>query len=181
MILAIPGSLAADSTNVRLLHAAGGLLLEKLPGEEIRFPAPFDHLPYFHPDHQGTEHPVPESVRIWRDVVRSARAILLSTPEYGHGVPGVLKNALDWIIPTGELSGKPLLLASVASTGGPRVLESLYPILTVMEARVQLPPLSFGPQIVRQIIDRDGVILLPEHEAAMRLRDAVEVFARSLA
>ena len=44
-------------------------------------------------------------MRAFRAALKSANAVLLSSPEYAHGVPGVLKNALDWLVGSGELVG----------------------------------------------------------------------------
>lgn len=76
---------------------------------------PFDglaDLPHFNPDLDGPS--CPESVLRFRRAVADSDALLIVSPEYGHSLPGVLKNAIDWSIGSGELEGK--LVAITAST-----------------------------------------------------------------
>ncbi|WP_442948302.1 NADPH-dependent FMN reductase [Nostoc sp.] len=47
---------------------------------------------------------MPKVVKDWRALLEKSDGVLISTPEYAYGMPGVLKNALDWIVPSGELS-----------------------------------------------------------------------------
>ena len=66
-------------------------------------------LPHFRPDEEGDAH-----VDSLRRAVALADAVLLATPEYAGGMPGTLKNALDWLVGSGELSGKPVVIISAA-------------------------------------------------------------------
>src|SRR5215471_687580 len=91
-ILAISGSLRAVSSNTALLRAAAMLAPA---GVEIRVYDGLGDLPHFNPDLEGAEPPV---VKDFGAQVGAADGIILSTPEYAHGVPGVLKNALDWLV-----------------------------------------------------------------------------------
>src|SRR5262249_26080676 len=90
-------------------------------------------LPHFSPDLDVDPPPAP--VARLRALVASAQAVLICTPEYAHGVPGSLKNALDWLLSSGEFSGKPVALF-VASVGGEWARASLTQTLEVIEARV---------------------------------------------
>lgn len=67
--------------------------------------------------------------------MNDADGIIFSSPEYAHGVPGVLKNALDWLVGSGELVDKPVALFN-ASPRGTYAIASLTEILTVMSAYV---------------------------------------------
>jgi chromate reductase, NAD(P)H dehydrogenase (quinone) len=92
-ILAVSGSLRADSYNTRLLHAA----IEAAPegvDVELYEPAALAELPLYDQDLDDSD--VPEPVERLRDAWGSADAILFSTPEYNGSVPGGLKNAIDW-------------------------------------------------------------------------------------
>ncbi len=62
-----------------------------------------DELPFFNPD---IEADPPSSVHQFRDQVRSVEGVIIACPEYGHSLPGALKNAIDWLIPSGELYQK---------------------------------------------------------------------------
>jgi NAD(P)H-dependent FMN reductase len=129
-ILAISGSLRASSSNTALLDAAvalapSGIQLERYTG--------LGELPHFNPD-LDDEHPS-SSVKEWRSQLQAADAVIFSTPEYAHGIPGVLKNALDWVVGSGEFAGKPVTLFN-ASPRGAYAQAALTEILTVMSARV---------------------------------------------
>lgn len=70
-----------------------------------------------------------ENVRTWSSIVDSADALVIVTPEYNHGYPGVLKNALDWLYP--EFVDKPVALVGVSDgiNGGLRAIEALRPVM----------------------------------------------------
>jgi len=89
-ILAISGSLRRDSHNTALLRAAADLLP---PGVELTIHDGLREIPPFDEDQVGS---VPAPVQRLRDEVAAADAVLVSTPEYNHSIPGQLKNALDW-------------------------------------------------------------------------------------
>jgi chromate reductase, NAD(P)H dehydrogenase (quinone) len=89
-ILAIPGSLRADSLNRRLLRAA----VPELPaGATLDIYDGLAGIPAYDEDAEGS---APASVVAFRDAVAVADAVLLATPEYNSSIPGALKNALDW-------------------------------------------------------------------------------------
>jgi chromate reductase, NAD(P)H dehydrogenase (quinone) len=126
--LAISGSLRSQSTNTVLLRA----LAELAPPElEIVFFQELDQIPPFNPDLEAENSTGP--VARFRAVLRGSAAVLFSTPEYAHGLPGVLKNALDWVVGSGELSGKPVVLVN-ASSRGTYAQASLKEILKTMDA-----------------------------------------------
>lgn len=113
-VLGISGSLRRDSFNTALLRAAA----ERLPGG-VEFVA-FERLaeiPAYDADLEELE--TPDAVAELREAMRTADAVLISTPEYNHSIPGGLKNALDWASrPAGEsaLMGTPAAVIG-ASTG----------------------------------------------------------------
>ena len=131
-ILAVCGSLRAESKNRALLEAAQILA----PGHaRITLDWALASLPHFNPDLDtldGTT--LPPEVRRWRESVGEADGVLISSPEYAHGIPGVLKNALDWLVSSTSFPGKPVALlgASAMSVYAP---EQLREILTTMNAR----------------------------------------------
>ena len=122
-ILGFAGSLRAASYNRALLRAAGELMPEGMALETFDLGA----IPLFNED---VEAGVPEPVLAFRQAIARADAILVATPEYNHGVPGVLKNAIDWASrpPRGSvLSGKPagIIGASPGQTGTARAQSQL--------------------------------------------------------
>lgn len=72
-------------------------------------------LPHFNPDEDREGSVPPAPVRHLREMVGAAAGLIICSPEYAHGVPGSLKNALDWLVSGPEMIGKPVLLLSAAS------------------------------------------------------------------
>ena len=143
--LAISGSLRASSSNTSVLRAFAALAPESV---RITLYGGLGTLPHFNPDLE-TDAPPPEVVEL-RSRLREADAVLICIPEYAHGVPGALKNALDWVVGSGELMHKPvaLLNASFASTHGHASLaETLLVMMAqVTSTRVPLTTNRLGPE-----------------------------------
>lgn len=130
-ILAISGSLRAVSTNAALLRAMATLVP---PDIEWRLADPMDRLPHFNPDHDVD--PAPDAVRAWRAELAEAEGVVFCSPEYAHGIPGTLKNALDWDVSSGKLYRKPVVLVSASPYGGERGAASLLQVLGALHANV---------------------------------------------
>src|SRR4030095_5850690 len=112
MILAISGSLRGASLNLALIQA----LRRVAPADiEVSIYDRLDHLPFFNPDLDGDISP--SAVGQFRAAVDACDAVVISSPEYAHGVPGVLKNALDWVVGSGELVDKPVALLNASARG----------------------------------------------------------------
>ncbi len=97
-VLAISGSLRRLSSNTALVGAVARLAPEIVDVSIYRGLA---DLPPFNPDIDDDR--VPAAVASFRGSLQACDAVLISSPEYAHGVPGVLKNALDWVVSSGEL------------------------------------------------------------------------------
>ncbi len=99
------------------------------------FPHIFE-LPHFNPDLES-EGPL-ASVQRWRRALSESDALLIASPEYGHSLPGALKNAIDWVIGSGELEGKIVALtaATPAAERGLRGLRALGVTLGAVRARI---------------------------------------------
>jgi chromate reductase len=114
-ILGISGSLRRDSHNTALLLAAARMLP---PGAELVLYDGLRDIPPYDQDDDVPEHRARE-VDALRDAIAGADGVLISTPEYNASIPGVLKNAIDWVSrPAGAsvLRGKPVAVLG-ASTG----------------------------------------------------------------
>lgn len=133
VVLCISGSLRKQSTNSRLLLTIEGMIPA---GMEFRLYDGLASLPHFSPDLDGDEVEPHEAVYEWREKLRSAGAIVICTPEYARGVPGSLKNALDWVVSSGEFVNKPtaVISASPHAEGGATALTSLIQTLKMMSA-----------------------------------------------
>jgi NAD(P)H-dependent FMN reductase len=170
-ILAISGSLRASSSNTAVLCAAIALAPKNVNITVYRRLA---DLPHFNPDLDCGA--VPHPVTDLRFQLQASDGVLLSSPEYAHGVPGAMKNALDWLVSSGELVGKPVALINTS----PRATwaqASLTETLTVMtaslidEASITLPLLGRG-------LDEAGIASDPEISPV--LRSAVAAFAHAI-
>jgi len=112
-ILGISGSLRAGSHNTWLLRAAAELVP---PGAELRIFGRLGEIPPFDADAERSASP---AVLALKEAIAEADAVVIATPEYNHSIPGVLKNALDWVsrpIASNPMRGKPALVIG-ASTG----------------------------------------------------------------
>ena len=143
-ILVICGSLQARSNNLDLLRTAVAVAPESV--EVVIFDGLRD-LPLFNPDIEETGA-TPSSVQAWRRALAESDAVLIATPEYGHSLPGALKNGIDWMIGSGELERK--VVAITASTNHPerglRGLAALRDTLGAVSATViGGEPLVRGP------------------------------------
>jgi len=131
-VLAISGSLRAVSANSALLHAAG---LVAPPGMTIIIYDGLASLPPFNPDDDAEGMRPPEPVAVLRALVGESDALLISSPEYAHGVPGTLKNALDWLVSAPEFYGIAIGLVN-ASLQSFHAHDSLAETLRTMGARL---------------------------------------------
>jgi chromate reductase len=118
-ILAFAGSLRRDSYNRALLRAAA----ELAPGDMSIDIFDLSEVPLYNGDVEAGS--VPEGVSRFKAAIQAADGVLMATPEYNHGVPGVMKNAVDWASrPPGgaPLGGKPvgIIGASPGITGTAR-------------------------------------------------------------
>lgn len=131
-ILAISGSTRKNSSNGNLIKAIAILTTDIYT---IEIYEGIDKLPHFNPDldyGQVEENP---QVAELRRKISTADAILICSPEYALGVPGTLKNAIDWTVSTMNFSQKPVALIT-ASTAGIRGHQSLLGTLLVIESKI---------------------------------------------
>jgi chromate reductase, NAD(P)H dehydrogenase (quinone) len=136
-VLGISGSLRRDSHNTKLLRSAAELLpsfAQLFPYEELKAIPPYDA------DDDNHEQPVPVVERL-REAIADADAILIATPEYNGSIPGVLKNAIDWVSrPAGQsvLRYKPVAVvgASTGRFGAVWAQAELRKVLGIIGARV---------------------------------------------
>lgn len=170
-ILAISGSLRSGSSNTILLRAAVALAPETF---EVSVYDGLATLPHFNPDLDNET--VPSSVVDFRSQLQGSDGVLISSPEYAHGVPGVLKNALDWVVASGELYGKPVALLN-ASPRSVHAQASLKETLTVMMASL-IPEASITVSLRSNKVD--GASMISDPEISHALRSALVAFGRAI-
>ena len=154
-ILAISGSLRAASINSALLRSAVGLTP---PGVRLTVFEGLGDLPLFNPDLEA--QPAPTVLR-WHAAVAGADALLIASPEYAHGVSGVMKNALDWLVSFEPFVGKPVALLN-ASPRAQHARAHLLETLTTMSAQIVEAacidlPLLGGPQPLHERLALEAV------------------------
>jgi NAD(P)H-dependent FMN reductase len=127
-ILAISGSTRKASSNLNLIKAIAELTHGLFT---VDIYEGLSDLPQFNPD-DDHEH-VAAPVTAFREKLRAADGVLICTPEYAIGVPGSLKNAIDWTVSSMEFSKKPVALIT-ASLSGERAHQSLLGTLLIIES-----------------------------------------------
>lgn len=166
-LLAISGSLRPASSNTTLLDAAAALAPENV---EVTLYDGVASLPYFNPD---LEESLPPPVAAFRARVKAAHGLLISSPEYAHGIPGAFKNALDWLVGGPEFVDKPVALFN-ASPRSTYAQESLAETLRTMSGRI-VAEASVAIPLLGKRLDVNGII--SNDEMANTLRDAIAAFA----
>ncbi|MCA1728107.1 MAG: NAD(P)H-dependent oxidoreductase [Actinobacteria bacterium] len=132
-LLAISGSLRKASSNTALLRAASTLAPE---GIEVVLYEGLAKLPHFNPDLDDFDGVnAPPEVIDFRFHLDASDGVLISNPEYAHGVPGAMKNALDWVVSSGEIYEKPIALLN-ASMGATHAHASLMETLATADADI---------------------------------------------
>lgn len=111
-ILAVSGSLRVASSNSRAIAA---LKLLAPPDIEVEIWRGLDGLPFFNPDLDID--PAPPAVAAWRAAVEGCDALVISSPEYAHGVAGAMKNALDWLVSHPGLHETPVAVINATPPG----------------------------------------------------------------
>ena len=149
-ILGISGSLQRKSGNGALLELAAKSAPD---GVVVRLFEGLSLLPHFNPDIEQ-EGEAPASVVDLRRAVAESDALLIASPEYGHSLPGSLKNAIDWLIGSGELESKWVAITAAvpAKERGQRGLKALRDTLGAVSARiVGGEPIARGPDFEREV------------------------------
>lgn len=166
-LYALCGSQRKVSTNRRLLealrdHAPAGVTIEicDLIGD----------LPIFNPDREGAQ--TPEIVERLGAKMRAADGVIVACPEYAHGLPGGLKNALDWLVSRDEVPFKPVMIAH-ASHRGDFALAQLSEVLKTMSFDiVEEAHLRLG------LLGKDEAAQAAVLDAAVRKGDILNALAK---
>ncbi|MCI0572628.1 MAG: NAD(P)H-dependent oxidoreductase [Myxococcaceae bacterium] len=175
-MLAIPGSLRRGSYNRSLLEAGAACAPA---GMRIHVYDELARIPLFDEDLERETAGGPEEVRRLRSQVAEADALWIATPEYNQSVPGVLKNAIDWLsrpAPQEVLAGKPVAIIGVTQgRWGTRLAQShLRHVLSATESLVLPRPTLFVREAERLF---DGEGRLSDEATRDALRGFLEAFA----
>ena len=176
-LLGVSGSLRRDSYNSALLRAATPLLPAGLTLEL----AELHGIPLYDGDLEAQG--LPAAVHTFREAIRAADGVLIASPEYNSGVPGMLKNAMDWASRGKDqpFAGKPVVLvsASPGGFGGVRAQLAWMPTLAVLGARSMHTP-SFSLSNAGKAFAPDGTLADERTREQWRaLLDAFAVWTRA--
>jgi chromate reductase, NAD(P)H dehydrogenase (quinone) len=172
-LLAISGSLRRVSTNTAALEAMSRLAPE---GVKVLLYRDLAQLPPFNPDDDIEERPKPEPVESLRALVGASDALVIAAPEYARGVPGALKNALDWLVASETIAAKLVALLNTS----PRAFHaqaSLRETLSTMAARV-VPEAFADLPLGGKLVTADQILADPAN--ARRLKEAIEALIGAL-
>jgi chromate reductase, NAD(P)H dehydrogenase (quinone) len=169
-LFAISGSLRAGSSNHTILQHLGQMMP---PGIGYAIYDGLGTIPAFDPGLDNDDPP--SSVSDLRKRISEADAIIICTPEYAYGVPGALKNALDWTVSSGSFSGKPVALIT-ASTGGENAHEAMIKILGALDAKLSQETTLLIP-FIRTKIDKGTV---SDEETGNKLQNLLNSLLSSL-
>lgn len=165
-LLTISGSLRTGSFNRKLLRAAVDSFG---PAEVIEADI---RLPLYDGDLEEAEG-IPAEVQTLADQIRQADAIVISSPEYNKGIPGVLKNALDWIsrVEGSVMKDKPTVVVSAAAgrTGGETAQFMVISCLGPHQARVLPGPAVLVAGAMNEF-DDNGALTNERYKATLDLR-----------
>ena len=169
-ILAISGSLRAASINSAFCRAAQRLAPATM---NVSVFTGLGALPLFNPD---LELDPPPSVRDFRDAVGRAGALVIASPEYAHGISGVMKNALDWLVSFEGFIDKPVALINT-SPRAQHAQASLREILQTMSAYI-VQQASVGIPLLGACITEDA--MLASSEVSGQIRSALAALVDAL-
>lgn len=176
----IAGSLRRGSYNASLLRAAVASAPEGVTVEE----GTIRGIPLYDGDLEA-EHGIPEAVQTLKEKIAAADGLLIVTPEYNNGIPGVLKNAIDWLSrPPGDMArvfgDKPVAIlgASPGRFGTAMAQAAWLPVLRALSVRPY-----FGPRVLvggaAQVFDADGQLVDARvREQLVKLLEGFAEFAR---
>lgn len=161
-IVAISGSLRAGSSTSAVVR-----LVAEVADAEVVIWDELGDLPHFSPDLDSDDPP--RAVQSLRAAIDSADALLICTPEYAHGMPGSLKNMLDWLVSWTGFAGKRVaaISASPGADGGRHAHAWLVQTLTVMSADVAATLII--PFVKQRLASNDETLRHELRDVALRL------------
>ncbi|WP_233263005.1 NADPH-dependent FMN reductase [Cognatiluteimonas profundi] len=170
-IAGFSGSLRKGSYNASLLRAAAAMM----PDDSRLDSASIQAFPLYNADDEAA-HGIPDAVTALKDAIAAADGLLIATPEYNHSIPGVTKNAVDWLSrPPADIArvfgGKPVALIGASPGGFGTILSqnAWLPVLRTLGAELW----TGGRLMVSgaaKVFDADG------HIVDARINDALRTF-----
>ena len=174
-IQSISGSLRRDSFNTRLIREMATVAPDSVAIEL----ATLHDIPFYNGDIES-ESGIPRAVEVLRDQIKASDGIILAMPEYNAGMPGVLKNALDWLTrPPKEMgptfSGRPLALAGATPGGLGTALAQAGSLTVLRQLKVRLFPDHLRVSSASDRLNSEGK---PDAELAKQLERWLQAYVR---
>lgn len=169
-VVAICGSTRKNSTNEMILRAIAATYNGIF---DVNIFNTIDTLPHFNPDLENTK---PQVVVEFLKMLEDSDGVLFCTPEYVFSLPGSLKNAIEWTIPTTVLLNKPVAII-VASGLGEKAFESLVLIMNTVGAKIG-PQATLLIQGLRNKVDATGMPITEDLKS--RMQELVDSFKESM-
>jgi NAD(P)H-dependent FMN reductase/GNAT superfamily N-acetyltransferase len=167
-VLALSGSLRAESINSAFCRAAARLAT---PPITVSVYSGLGSVPLFNADLDGDP---PPSVRALRSAIEGSAALIIASPEYAHGISGVIKNALDWLVSFEGFVGKPIALVNT-SPRATLAYEALGEVLRTMSANI-VPEASVTVALLGAGLTEDEMVRSPM--VAGKIRGVLAALAR---
>jgi chromate reductase, NAD(P)H dehydrogenase (quinone) len=178
-VISICGSLRKGSYNRIVMNALPALAPD---GMQIKEAPPFSEFPLYNADIQNsTGFPAP--VQTLADAVRAADGVIFVTPEYNFGIPGPLKNAIDWVsrLQNQPFAGKPVALqsASPGPVGGARVQYDMRRSMVFLDALTLNKPEIFIGNCAQRLDEKTGKIT--DEQTVGFIKQQLAAFAKFIA
>ena len=178
-VISICGSLRKGSYNRIVMNALPALAPE---GTKITEAPPFGEFPLYNADIQNSAG-IPAPAQKLADAIRSADGVIFNTPEYNFGIPGGLKNAIDWVsrVQNQPFVGKPIALqsASPGPLGGGRVQYDMRRAMVFLDALTLNKPEIFIGNCAQRIDDKTGKIT--DEQTVGFIKQQLAAFAKFIA
>lgn len=178
-IVGIAGSLRRESFNRRLLNAAAGLV----PEETTLHSGDIDGIPLYNGDVE--KEGMPDAVTALKDQIREADALLLVSPEYNHGIPGVMKNVIDWLsrppddIKTVYRNRPVAVMGATPGPGGTRLAQAAWlPTLRALGTRPWFGAQLYVPKAGEAFDEQGNLIDEQVRERLKRFMEGFVAFVR---
>lgn len=175
-VVTICGSLRKGSVNRMVMKALPELAPE---GMQIKEAPPFSEFPLYNADIQDSAG-FPAPVQVLAEAIRAADGVIFNSPEYNFGIPGPLKNAIDWVsrLPNQPFAGKPVALqsASPGPVGGARMQYDLRRSMVFLDALTLNKPEVFIGNYAQRIDATSGKIT--DQQTSGFIRQQLAAFAK---
>ena len=169
-IVALSGSLRRASYNTAVVTALKQLAPENV---DLMIYKGIGELPLFNPDIEGQAIPALDDLR---RILLESDGLLIASPEYAHGISGVLKNALDWLVSGEEFVNKPVVLINTSPRAS-YAQNALREVITTMSGII-IEKACISIQLLGSNLDAAGIVNEPNMRSLLKV--SLEEFCKSI-